>query len=116
MGRSQDVEEGGRLVVEVGETEIGIFRVDGELWAYVNRCPHAGGPVCQGKLLEGVEPILDHENRVVGNRFLTGDIRIICPWHGYEFRLRTGVHAGYDGYRLRRVDVAETHGDIMIVV
>ena len=38
VGAQEDVLEGGRFVVDVDGVEIGIFRLDGELYAWVNRC------------------------------------------------------------------------------
>src|SRR5690242_11842284 len=38
-------ERGGILAV-AGDVEVGVFRLDGELRAYENRCRHQGGPVC----------------------------------------------------------------------
>ena len=40
VGKSTDVPELGRLVVDVGQRTIGIFRVNGKLYAYDNVCPH----------------------------------------------------------------------------
>ena len=40
VGAGERVPEGGRLVVDIGEITIGIFRVDGNLYAYLNRCAH----------------------------------------------------------------------------
>ena len=51
VGASARVPEGGRLVVDVGDTTIGIFRFQGQLYAYLNTCAHQGGPVCQGKII-----------------------------------------------------------------
>ena len=31
--------------------EIGIFNLDGEYFALANRCPHAGGPLCKGRIV-----------------------------------------------------------------
>ncbi len=47
-GRSDSIPDNGRLVVDIGDTTVGIFRVKGKLFAYENTCPHMGGPVCQG--------------------------------------------------------------------
>ena len=65
---SADIPENGRLVVDVGDTTIGIFRVGGRLFAYENSCPHMGGPLCQGRDIPAVsELISSHEaNRVDG--------------------------------------------------
>ena len=32
-------------------SEIGVFRLGDEFFAYENKCPHLEGPVCQGKIL-----------------------------------------------------------------
>ena len=40
---------GGRKIVEVAGRSIGVFNVGGELFALRNRCPHQGGPLCEGK-------------------------------------------------------------------
>ena len=61
--------EGGRLVVDVGETTIGIFRVGGNLYAYLNKCAHQGGPVCQGKIIPRVNEVIDEGGESHGFAF-----------------------------------------------
>ena len=58
-------------IVHAGLTAIGVFHVDGELYAIEDRCSHDDGPLAEGDW----EP----EERVV-----------ICPRHGSRFDLRTG--------------------------
>ena len=41
---------GGRKLVTVGKIQLGIFNVGGNFFAYRNICPHAGAPVCLGKI------------------------------------------------------------------
>jgi hypothetical protein len=80
----EDVLEGGRVVVDVDGVEIGIFRIDGRLYAWENRCVHAGGPVCQGKLMNRVVERLDPGKRSLGDDFsdeLHGPASI-RPTHG----------------------------------
>ncbi|MSO80273.1 MAG: hypothetical protein EXQ97_01185 [Alphaproteobacteria bacterium] len=74
--------------------EIGVFRVVGELFAWHNECPHQGGPVCQGRLMKGVEERLDADRRSLGIHYAEGRLNLACPWHGWEFDLRSGRHAG----------------------
>ena len=57
--RRGNIAENGRLVLDIGETTIAIFRVRGRLFAYENRCPHMGGPVCQGLIIPAVRELLD---------------------------------------------------------
>ena len=47
VGKTSDFEEGGKKIVENGKSEIGVYLVKGEWYAYQNLCPHQGGPACQ---------------------------------------------------------------------
>ena len=109
VARVDEVPEGERLLVDVGGRAIGIFRLDGEFHAILQRCPHAGGPLCKG-------PLLEH---VYADR--PGDIRndpekkfLSCPWHGWLFDLKTG-QSWWDPKqtRARRFPVTVEHGDVI---
>lgn len=76
---------GHRKIVEVVGRSIGIFNVNGEFFALRNRCPHQGGPLCEGKLGALVEAPAPGE--YVTSR---ADEMLRCPWHGWEFDIRTG--------------------------
>ncbi len=41
---------------------------------------------------------------------------MVCPWHAFEFDIRTGVHPGNAEVRLRKIEVAVTGGDVVISV
>jgi nitrite reductase/ring-hydroxylating ferredoxin subunit len=113
VGLAEDVLEGGRVVVDVDGIEIGIFRLDGRLYAWENRCVHAGGPVCQGKLMNRVVERLDVGKRSLGDDF-SAALHIVCPWHGYEYDVRTGEHPADPDLRLRSVEVEERGGEILV--
>ena len=81
----EDVPEGGRILVEVAGREVGIFHVDGEFYGLLNRCPHQGGPMCRGELLALIE-----STRPGHYRFDPDTRLVACPWHGWEFDLKTG--------------------------
>lgn len=108
--------EGGRLVVDVGEKTIGIFRVAGRLYAWENTCPHQGGPVCQGKIVPRVTEVIDKGGESGGFAFDESNLHIVCPWHGFEYNIRTGVHPGRPSAQLTRVMVEETAGGIYVTV
>ena len=112
---SVDIPEGGRLVFDIGSRTVGIFRIGGVLQAYENVCPHQGGPVCQGTILPRVVEELSESKASTGFRFDTDDIHIVCPWHGFEFSIATGKHAGAPGIELTRVAVTESNGDVHVV-
>jgi len=71
--------------VTVRGREIGVFYVNGEYFALLNRCPHEGAPLCRGRLsnlTESDEPGVFRVSR-------KGEM-LRCPWHGWEFDIRTG--------------------------
>lgn len=116
VGGSYDVPERGRLVVDAGEISVGIFRLDGELHAYENRCTHAGGPICQGLMVPRVVELLDERRAIVGSAFDEAELHIACPWHGAEYSVRTGRHAGGGAFRLKRFPVEERGGRIYVAI
>ena len=94
VGQPADVPEGGSILVTVGRREIGIYRVDGQFYGLLNRCPHLGGPLCAGQIVTDiVSPLPGDVRSVPGRTFVT------CPWHNWEFDVRTGQ--SYWNERLR---------------
>ena len=100
-------------MVDIAERTIGIFRVGGSLHAWDNICPHQGGPVCQGTILPRVVEKLAADSKAsTGFAFDSGDLHIVCPWHGFEFTISTGRHAGGGPHHLRKVNVDESEGEV----
>ena len=116
MAQDSEIAEGGRKVVVAGGAEIGLFRHGGTLYAWRNECPHQGGPVCQGPLFRRTEERLDDERRSLGVYFTEGKLNIVCPWHGYEFDVTSGRHAGAGTMRLAPYPIHVREGDIYVVV
>jgi nitrite reductase/ring-hydroxylating ferredoxin subunit len=116
VGASDRVAEGKRLVVDVGSTTIGIFRVEGKLYAYLNKCAHQGGPVCQGKIVPRVTEVIDERGESHGFAFDESNLHIVCPWHGFEYDIKTGAHPGRRAARLVGVAVEESADGIYVTV
>jgi nitrite reductase/ring-hydroxylating ferredoxin subunit len=115
-GDSADIADGGRLVVDIGETSIGIFRVEGKLYAYLNVCMHMGGPACQGKILPRVLDVLDDQKRALAQTWDESDPHVVCPWHGFEYSIKTGQHAGRPSIALKAVPVEESEGRVYVTI
>lgn len=115
-GRSDSIPDNGRLVLDIGDKTIGIFRVGGQLHAYENTCPHMGGPVCQGLIIPAVREVVNEKQVSTGYRFDESEMRIVCPWHGYEFSIETGSHPAKESIRLKRVLVDEEGGEVYVTV
>ena len=59
-------------IVYAGTIAVGVYNLGGEYYALEDRCSHDDGPLCEGEW--------DEET-----------CRVICPRHGSNFDLRTGV-------------------------
>lgn len=90
-----EIPPGGRKLVTLDGRAVVIFNVAGEFFALNNRCPHRGGSLAQGHLTGLVEASAPGEY-CYSRR---GEI-IRCPWHAWEFDLRTG-RSWCDPQRLR---------------
>jgi nitrite reductase/ring-hydroxylating ferredoxin subunit len=80
-----EIPPGQRKLVTVRGRSIAVFNLDGEFHGLFNRCPHQGGPMCEGiltGLIQSSEPGRYDYSR-------PGEI-IRCPWHGWEFDVKTG--------------------------
>jgi nitrite reductase/ring-hydroxylating ferredoxin subunit len=95
VARAEDIAEGERLIVEVGGREIGVFNVGGDYHAFLNRCPHLGGPLCQGDVVGLLESDGPGSMRIDSSRKF-----LMCPWHGWEFDMQTG-ESWWDPRRMR---------------
>jgi nitrite reductase (NADH) small subunit len=116
LGSISAFSDPGRKVVEIDGVEIGVFCVKGQFSAYGNSCPHMGGPVCQGKILPRVEEDIAADRKSLGFAFSKTQTNIVCPWHGYEFDIRTGRHQGNPRLRLRTLDVRISNGEVFVLV
>ena len=48
VGKTAEFKDGDRRIVFAGDNEIGVFRHEGQFYAYSNFCLHQGGPACEG--------------------------------------------------------------------
>ncbi len=86
---------GSRKLVKIGARSIGVFNVNGRIYALRNSCPHQGGPVCLGHLTGFPTSPTPGEFEYLRK----GEI-LRCPWHGWEFDVKTG-QSWFDPARLR---------------
>jgi 3-phenylpropionate/trans-cinnamate dioxygenase ferredoxin subunit len=102
VARAGEIAPGERLIVTLEGRSIGVFNIKGELVAIRNSCPHQGGPLCEGVLTGLAMPSRPGEYRYERR----GEI-VRCPWHGWEFDLRSGqswfdpVHTRVRSYEVR---------------
>jgi nitrite reductase/ring-hydroxylating ferredoxin subunit len=85
VARVDEIPPGARKIVEVAGRSIGVFNLSGEFFALRNRCPHQGGPLCEGRVWGALEA-----DRPGELRYSRGGEILACIWHGWEFDIRTG--------------------------
>ena len=115
VGKAAEFKDGDRRIVFVGNNEIGIFREDGEFYAYSNFCLHQGGPACEGLTIAKVEERIMPDKTSRGLYFSETEMHFVCPWHGWEYDIKTGECAGDRKLKLRKYDVVCRGEDIFVV-
>lgn len=83
--RAVELPTGERKIIEIDGRSIGVFNVAGEFFALRNLCPHQFAPLCLGKITGYCAPSRVGEY----NWKRVGEI-IRCPWHAWEFDIKTG--------------------------
>lgn len=114
VAEKNEIQPGERMIVDIEETSVGIFNIDGELYTLENKCAHQGGPVCTGKQQGAIEAEFVEPGERVEEKFSEDVPAIACPWHGFEYDVRTGEHVGDDSYNLRTFDVVVEDGEVYI--
>jgi 3-phenylpropionate/trans-cinnamate dioxygenase ferredoxin subunit len=80
-----EIPPGARKRVTVRGRGIAIFNVHGTFYGLFDRCPHQGGKLSDG-LITGLA-----ESEEAGKYTCSRKGEILrCPWHGWEFDIRTG--------------------------
>lgn len=75
---------------------LGVFRLEsGELRVIDDTCPHAGGSLSSGRVLE-----------------VEGAQCVICPWHAWPFDLESGQCPDNPSVRVRTYPTREADGRV----
>ena len=77
----------------VADRIVALFNVEGQFYALDGVCPHQGGPLGKG--------------------CLTGHL-VMCPWHGWQFDVRTGQHRTSQTVRQPALPLAVRGGMIFV--
>jgi len=84
---------GSSKTVDVNGKAIALFNVGGQVYAVDNTCLHQGGPL--------------------GDGLLEGEV-VTCPWHFWEFNVRTGEKVGEPSLRISTYPVQVEGDDIKV--
>jgi len=115
VGKASELEEVQPKLITNGDVEIGVYKVNGKLYAYQNLCAHAGGPVCEGLVMPQVEEVIAPDKTYQGMKFNYDELHIICPWHGWEYDLKTGEMVGDRKFCLKSFEVVQEGEEIYVL-
>jgi 3-phenylpropionate/trans-cinnamate dioxygenase ferredoxin subunit len=111
IAKAAEIPPGQRKVVTIGRREIGVFNVGGQFYALRNICPHRGAPLCQGR----IRPLMTSPDVYQLDRERDGEI-LKCPWHQWEFDIKTG-QALYDAsLRVKTYDARQEGDEVVVYV
>jgi 3-phenylpropionate/trans-cinnamate dioxygenase ferredoxin subunit len=89
-----DFAENNLIEIDVAGKTICIAKGKENIFACTNKCPHAGGTICEGF----IDP-LDN---------------VVCPMHHYKFNLKNGRNVSGEGYYLKIFPVEIKHTGVFI--
>jgi nitrite reductase/ring-hydroxylating ferredoxin subunit len=95
VARVEDVPPGSARAVQAGDAEIALFHCDDGFHATQGHCLHLGGPLGRGRL-----------NGCV----------VTCPWHGWQYDVRTGENEFDRALRLETYEVVVEDGEVKVVL
>ena len=90
-----DLPPGQGKLVQVDGEDVALFYLKGAYYALGAVCPHEEGPL--------------HEGEVDGET-------IVCPWHGYDFHVKTGECSVDSELRVKTYVVMTQGNDVCIKV
>ncbi len=93
VAKIQDVPAGSAKVVVVAGQPVALYNVGGTFYATTNTCLHRGGPLGDGELK---------------------DTTITCPWHRWEYDVRTGQNVVNPAARLKTYEVRVEGDDVLV--
>jgi 3-phenylpropionate/trans-cinnamate dioxygenase ferredoxin component len=94
VARADEIQAGGKKVVDVDGLLVVVVNVGGRFYALEDVCTHDGGPLGEGELHEG---------------------HIICPRHGAHFDVRTGVALTLPAFEpVATYQVRVENGDVLV--
>lgn len=114
IAAADELEDGGRKLVEVEGRELALFRIDGEFRAYTNWCAHQGGPACEGAVTGTSDASFDREELQTSLEWCKEGEVLNCPWHGWEYDIPTGDCLSKEGTRLPSHPVRVEDGDVLV--
>jgi nitrite reductase/ring-hydroxylating ferredoxin subunit len=90
-----ELQRDGRRGVQLDGLELALMVVGSEVRCFDGLCPHEGGPMAEGQVVDGV---------------------VTCPWHGWAFHCDGGRAVDGNGCALKTYPVTLENGRVLVAV
>jgi nitrite reductase (NADH) small subunit len=108
----EEFPEGTKRILPIGKFGIGVYNVGGRFYALANRCPHEGGPLCEGR--QGGHTITD-DSAPGGASLIQQGEWVYCPWHQWGIQLATGTTAVKPEWSVRTYPVKVIDNRVIVI-
>lgn len=95
VGKVSQIPDEGAIAVQAGRRTLAIFRIEDEIFAISNKCPHKGASLCEGIVVKK-------------------DAVVRCPWHHWNWSLRSGTLDADERQALRTFPVTIEDGMVIV--
>jgi nitrite reductase/ring-hydroxylating ferredoxin subunit len=93
LGSLDEVALDSVVEMKIGDRQLAVCRVNGELHVLEGICPHVGGPLGHGA---------------------PHGTTLVCPWHGWEFDCTSGYAPGTGTHRVPKIPTKLEGDDILV--
>jgi 3-phenylpropionate/trans-cinnamate dioxygenase ferredoxin subunit len=109
VGAVSELAPGSKKIIEVGGRSVGVYNINGEYYAIRNLCPHQSAALCAGITTSFVTSTMPGEFCFERE----GEI-VRCPWHFWEFDIKTGQMVVDPKTRTKTYDVTVEKYDVSV--
>lgn len=106
---------GEKVVTQIRGRPVVIVNVDGELCALGGICAHQSGPLHKGGVFDEFQARVLDGGKVQEYIASKGTV-LACPWHGWEYDVRTGKCLWNERYRVATYRVERSSDGQVVVV
>jgi nitrite reductase/ring-hydroxylating ferredoxin subunit len=95
VARADEIPPGAARRVQAGGLELSLVRVGDEFYVTGGACAHLHGPLGEGRV---------------------DDYVLSCPWHGWQYDVRTGLNEFDHAIRVETYEVRVEDGDVKVAL
>jgi len=95
VAKADEVAPGTARRVQAGDRALALVRIGDEFYATDGACRHLHGPLGEGRIDDHV---------------------LTCPWHGWQYDVRTGLNVFDHAIRVETFEVRVEGGDVKVAL